>query len=89
MSKSVKQASEDESLAAANAEIRADIEARAPADGRESSITLVNLQANPMSALGLESYGEVSVTEAQMACPRFSGKVKRAIDLGLIMVKAE
>lgn len=102
MSKSEKKLSEAESLAKANEEIQGEIQARfdaqngssavsemmVPVDfSAETAITLVNLQANPMSALGLESYGEVSVTVTQMACPRFAGKVQRAIDLGLIKVK--
>lgn len=91
-------------LTAANAEIQAEIQARfdasqgsnavselmVPVDfSREEVVTLVNLQANPMSSLGLLGYGESVVTVAQMADPRFSAKVKRASDLGLIMVKAE
>lgn len=74
-----------ESLADANTEIQADIEARAPA--AEGSVTLQNLQANPMSALGLTSYGETTLSAEQLAAdPRLVGKVERALLLGLIKV---
>lgn len=87
MSKSEKQVGDTDSLAKANAEIQDEIQARADAKLPKGSITLVNLQANPMSVLGLDSYGEVVVTELQMADPRFAGKVERARLLGLIKVK--
>lgn len=91
MSKSDKQAKapldDAESLAAANAEIQAEIEARAPAP-EEGSVVIVNLKENPMSALGLSGlHSEAVVSAAQAADPRFAAKVQRAIDLGLIKVK--
>lgn len=90
MSKSDKQAKapldDAESLAAANAEIQAEIEARAPAL-EDGSVVIVNLQVNPMKVLGLSSYGEATLTALQLADPRFAAKVERAKSLGLIMVK--
>jgi hypothetical protein len=75
-------------LTAANAEILAGIEARAPAD--KGSITIMNLQENTMMALGLQGlHSEATLTAAQLAVPRFAAKVQRAKDLGLIMVKTE
>lgn len=88
-------------LTAANAEIQAEIEARAPADGREldgyqeadvapveGSVTVINLKENTMLALGLGGlHSESTLTAAQLADPRFAAKVQRAIDLGLIKVK--
>ena len=40
-----------------------------------------------MKVLGLKSYGEATLTAAQMADKRFVAKVQRAIDLGLVKVK--
>lgn len=80
-------------LAKGNAEILAAIEARAPADGRasddvEPSITVINLQANPMKVLGLESYGSAVFTERQLdADPRLYAKIKRGVDLGILKVE--
>jgi hypothetical protein len=90
VSKSDKQAKapldDAESLAAANAEIQAEIEARAPVD--EGSVVIVNLQVNPMKVLGLAGlHSEATLTALQMADPRFAAKVERAKSLGLIMVK--
>lgn len=51
------------------------------------SVTIKNLQANPMKSLGLASYGEVTLTELQMADPAVAARVKRAVELGLIQVK--
>lgn len=53
----------------------------------EGSVTLKNLQANPMKSLGLASYGEARLTELQMADPAVAARVKRAVELGLIQVK--
>jgi len=91
VSKSDKQAKapvdDAESLAAANAEIQADIEARAPAL-EEGSVVIVNLQVNPMKVLGLAGlHSEATLTALQMADPRFAAKVERAKSLGLIKVK--
>lgn len=81
-------------LTAANAEIQAEIEARAPADGRasdepvEPSITVTNLKANPMKVLGLASYGSAVFTERQLnADPRLYAKIKRGVDLGILKVE--
>lgn len=87
-------------LVAGNAEIQAEIEARAPADGRESdepteavdpadhSITVTNLQVNPMKVLGLASYGSVVFTERQLnADPRLYAKIKRGVELGILKVE--
>jgi hypothetical protein len=86
-------------LALANAEIQAEIETRAPADGRESeepteavdpvenSITVTNLKVNPMKVLGLSSYGSAVFTERQLdADPRLYAKIKRGVDLGILKV---
>lgn len=85
---------QDQADADALAEIQAreqaelDAQAKALEDERVSdSVTIINLQANPMSALGLTSYGEAVITRAQVSDPRFAAKIQRAIDLGLIKVK--
>lgn len=77
----------DEEKDAADAEIEAEIQARFDASQDDDSVVIINLQANPMSALGLASYGEAILTATQLADPRFAAKVQRAIDLGLIKVK--
>lgn len=85
-----------EAMARGNEEIQAAIEARAPADGRasddvepvESSVTVINLQANPMKVLGLGSYGLAVFTERQLdADPRLYAKIKRGVDLGILKVE--
>lgn len=75
-----------EEQAAADAEIEAEIQARFDAS-QDNGVVIVNLQANPMKSLGLTSYGEATITELQMADPRFAKKVERAIQLGLVKVK--
>lgn len=83
---------------AADAAALAEIEAREKAEKEAyeaamaeqdalQSAVIVNLQANPMKSLGLTSYGEATITELQMADPRFAKKVERAIQLGLVKVK--
>lgn len=88
-------------LTEVNAEIQAEIEARAEANGgidpdlgddappaEEGSMTIINLKENSMLVLGLEGlHSESTLHAAQLAEPRFAAKVQRAIDLGLIMVK--
>lgn len=59
-----------------------------PEAGEVEFVVIQNLQANPMKSLGLDSYGEARLTELQMADARFAAKVKRAVELGLIKVKA-
>jgi hypothetical protein len=82
----------------ADAEALAEIEAREKAEKEayeaalaekddEDSVVIINLQANPMKVLGLTSYGEATLTAAQLADPRFYAKVERAKTLGLIKVK--
>lgn len=73
--------------AAADAEIEAEIQARFDASQDDGSVVIINLQANPMKVLGLASYGEATLTAAQLADPRFYAKVERAKTLGLIKVK--
>lgn len=87
MSKSKQPVNAEVDLTAANAEIQAEIQARAPAPIEEGSIVIVNLKENPMKVLGLDSYGEATLTAAKMADPRFAAKVERARSLGLIKVK--
>ena len=88
MSKSQKNSEPSaEDLAKGNEEIQADIQARFDAKVEEGSVVIVNLQANPMSALGLTGYGEATLTALQLADPRFAAKVERAKSLGLIKVK--
>ena len=72
-------------LTAANAEIKAEIQARFDASQDDGSVVIINLQANPMKVLGLTSYGEATLTAAQLADPRFYAKVERAKTLGLIL----
>jgi len=74
-------------LTAANAEIKDEIQARFDASQDDGSVVIINLQANPMKVLGLTSYGEATLTAAQLADPRFYAKVERAKTLGLIKVK--
>lgn len=76
-----------EEKAAADAEIEAEIQARFDASQDDGSVVIINLQANPMKVLGLTSYGEATLTAAQLADPRFYAKVERAKTLGLIKVK--
>lgn len=87
-----------ETQGAADAAALAEIEAREKAEKEaydaalaakddEDSVVIVNLQANPMKVLGLTSYGEATLTAAQLADPRFYAKVERAKTLGLIKVK--
>lgn len=82
----------------ADADALAEIEAREKAEREaqeaalkaqesDAEMTIINLQANPMKVLGLASYGEATLTSAQMADKRFAAKVQRAVDLGLIKVK--
>lgn len=81
-------------LTAANAEIESEIQARfdasqdAAAEPVENSITVINLQANPMAVLGLTSYGSAVLTERQLnADPRLYAKIKRGVDLGILKVE--
>lgn len=76
-----------EEKAAADAEIEAEIQSRFDASQDDGSVVIINLQANPMKVLGLTSYGEATLTAAQLADPRFYAKVERAKTLGLIKVK--
>lgn len=87
-----------EAMAVGNAEIQAAIEARAPADGRasddvepvEPSITVINLQANPMEVLRLASYGEATFTQAELARnPLLVKKLERAEQLGLVKIEGK
>jgi hypothetical protein len=87
-----------EDLAKGNAEILAAIEARAPADGRasddvepvEPSVTVTNLQANPMKVLRLTSYGEATFTQAELARnPLLVKKLERAELLGLVKIEGK
>jgi hypothetical protein len=84
-----------EEKAAADAEIEAGIQARfdesQAAEGQDEQdsdeVVIINLQANPVKAMGLASYGEATLTAAQLNDPRFVAKLRRAVDLGLIKVK--
>lgn len=53
----------------------------------KNSVTIINLQPNPMRSLGLDGYGEAELTGVQMSDPRFAAKIERARNLGLIKVK--
>lgn len=87
-----------EAKAAADAEIQAEIQARfdasqeaeiiEPEAPTENSVTVINLQANPMKVLGLASYGSTVFTERQLdADPRLYAKIKRGVDLGILKVE--
>lgn len=76
-------------LTAANAEIKAEIQARFDASQEDGSVVIVNLKENPMKVLGLSGlHSEAMLTAAQLADPRFYAKVERAKTLGLIKVKS-
>lgn len=77
-----------EDLAKGNEEIQADIQARFDAKQEAGSITVTNLQVNPMKVLGLDSYGSAVFTERQLdADPRLHAKIKRGVELGILKVE--
>lgn len=87
---------EEQEAEAERARIEAEEKAAAEAEAQREafekeqeadSVTVINLQANPMRSLGLASYGESTLTGVQMSDPRFAAKIERARNLGLIKVK--
>lgn len=90
LAKEAQDQADADALAETQAREQAELDAQAKAledERADDSVTIINLKENPMSALGLTSYGEATITRVQMADPRFSAKVQRALDLGLIKVK--
>lgn len=74
------------------AEIAKVVEAGAASSGDHAvaiePITIRNLKANPMRALGLDSYGSATFTESQFASDAVLEKrVLRGVELGLLKVE--
>lgn len=65
-------------------------EAEAEAEAEDRTATIRNLKANPMRALGLDSYGSVIFTEAQLSADSMLvKKIERGVLLGLLKVDDE
>lgn len=82
---------EAEAKAKQEAEEKAEAEAKAAREALEKeqaadSFVITSLVPNSMKVLGLEGYGEATITGAQMAVPAFAKKIERARQLGLIKV---
>ncbi len=80
----------EESRIAAEEKAKAESEAQVKALEKEQaaeSVTITNLQANPMRSLGLEAYGEAVIPGHAASEPRMALKIERAKALGLIKVK--
>ena len=64
-----------------------DSEPEPEAEGRTTTIR--NLKANPMRALGLDSYGSATFTEAQLSADAtLVKKIERGVLLGLLKVES-
>jgi len=76
--------------AAADAEIQDEIQARFDVAQEEGAVVVTNLQASPMKALGLASYGEVTFTQGDLARdPQLVKKLERAELLGLVKIEGK
>ena len=59
-------------------------------EGEDRIVTIRNLKANPMRALGLDSYGSATFTEAQLSADAtLVQKIERGVLLGLLKVDVE
>ena len=60
------------------------------AEAEDRTVTVRNLKANPMRALGLDSYGSATFTEAQLSADAtLVQKIERGVLLGLLKVDDE
>lgn len=60
------------------------------AEAEDRTVTIRNLKANPMRALGLDSYGSATFTEAQLSTDAtLVKKIERGVLLGLLKVGDE
>lgn len=76
-----------ESIASAIAPAPAE-EPEPEAEAEDRTVTIRNLKANPMRALGLDSYGSATFTESQFASDAVLEKrVLRGVELGLLKVE--
>lgn len=58
------------------------------AEAEDRTVTVRNLKANPMRALGLDSYGSATFTEAQLSADSaLVKKIERGVELGLLKVE--
>ena len=65
-------------------------EPEAEAEAEDRTVTIRNLKANPMRALGLDSYGSATFTEAQLSADAtLVQKIERGVLLGLLKVDDE
>lgn len=79
----------EEARIAAEEKARLESEAQVKALEKEQaaqSVTITNLQGNPMRSLGLEAYGEAVMPGHVASEPRMALKIERAKALGLIKV---
>lgn len=59
-------------------------------EAEDRTVTIRNLKANPMRALGLDSYGSTTFTEAQLSADAtLVQKIERGVLLGLLKVDDE
>ena len=83
----IKAEGEEAKKAGEKAELEAQQAKALEEEEARGSVTVINLQANPMSNFGLSSYGEAVITKTQLSDPHFAAKMHRAIELGLIKIK--